>query len=487
VTSTSATRRRLTLLASTSALAAAAPGLAAGTAHATSGGPTLTETLSTAQSSRVDNQGNLYTVPPKNGGPVDVTVTVGAVPNGGAVTLLEVDCGDSVVVSSIPADGVVHCDFPAAGTYKITLAAAVNNVPGLSTSRTAVISSPPGTGVDRFDGQTRYGTGVAVSQAAFPGDQSADAVVLARGDGFADALAGIPLARAKNGPLLLTEGGADAAALTPAVKTELTRVLPADGHHVVYILGGTGAVSQAVQDQVTSLGYSVIRLWGQTRYDTALAVATDPRALDDPGEIVVARGDDFADALASGPFASNADRDSHGVPAAVVLSSGTGTAAALTGLTAGYVATKLAAREVIAVGGGAAAAVAKLPGSAGHYTPIVGADRYDTAMRVAATGWSNSLLPPKPMNSIFVGVATGQSSADALTGGAFMALVNGPLLLTPTAPTVDPSTLAALKADSSALREVCLFGGPGVVPDPAGAQIYTTVGATRSQDYNVPF
>jgi hypothetical protein len=150
------------LLASTSALAATGSGVAAGTAHATSApGATLTETLSTAQSSQVDNQGTLYTVLPKNGSPADITVNVGAVPNGNVVTLLGVDCGDSSPVTSIPADGVVHCRYTDPAQYKITVSAAVNNIPGLSTSRTAVVSRPPGAGVDRFDGQSRYGTGVA--------------------------------------------------------------------------------------------------------------------------------------------------------------------------------------------------------------------------------------------------------------------------------------------------------------------------------------
>lgn len=490
MTSSSATRRRLSLLASTSALAAVGSGLAAGTAHATSSDPgaTLTETLSSSQSSLVDNAGTLYTMMPKGGGPTDVTVTVGAVAEAGnTVQVVGVDCGVTGQHGVALVDGVAHCDYPSADHYTVSTTATVNNIPALSVSHQVVISSEP-TGVNRFEGLSRYGTGVAVSEAAFGTDGSASAVVLARGDAFADALAGIPLAKAKNGPLLLTQGGPDAAALTPVVKDELTRVLPADGQHTVYILGGVGAVSQAVENQVTGLGYQVVRLWGQSRYDTALAVATDPRALNNPGEIVVARGDDFADALSAGPFASNADRDSHGVPAAIVLSDGTGPGAALTGATADYVAGKLADRDVVAVGGGAAAAVAKLSGSAGHYTAIVGVDRYDTATRVAAAGWSNGSLPPSPMSAMFAGIATGQSYADALTGGAFMALVNGPLLLTPTTPgVVAPATLAALQADSGSLLQVAVFGGSGAVKDSTVTQIYSTVGAAHYSDFKVPF
>jgi hypothetical protein len=42
----------------------------------------------------------------------------------------------------------------------------------------------------------------------------------------ADVLAGIPLAKAKNGPLLLTPGGMGVTALEPGVEAELVRVLP---------------------------------------------------------------------------------------------------------------------------------------------------------------------------------------------------------------------------------------------------------------------
>ena len=52
-------------------------------------------------------------------------------------------------------------------------------------------------GVDRVD------TAVKISQNSFPANGSANAVVLARGDIFPDALAGAPLAVAKGGPLLL--------------------------------------------------------------------------------------------------------------------------------------------------------------------------------------------------------------------------------------------------------------------------------------------
>ncbi|NUP51063.1 MAG: hypothetical protein HOW97_27680, partial [Catenulispora sp.] len=62
----------------------------------------------------------------------------------------------------------------------------------------------PGTAVTRLAGKTRYETAIAVSKKAFPADHTAAAVVLATGDNFPDALAGVPLSKQLNAPLLLT-------------------------------------------------------------------------------------------------------------------------------------------------------------------------------------------------------------------------------------------------------------------------------------------
>lgn len=355
--------------------------------------------------------------------------------------------------------------------------------------------STPGvtTNVDLYDGNTRYGTGVAASQAAFPVAGSADAVVLARGDVFADALSGIPLAKYKNGPLLLTPGGASATALNPNVQAELIRVLPRNKQHTVYILGGVGAIPQTVEDYIRgTLGYTTIRLSGSSRFDTALAVATDPRALNNPQNTVVARGDDFADALAAGPYAANPDKDANGVPAAIVLSSGSGLAgspAALTQSTANYLLAKFTAgQKVLAIGGGAHTAVVALPGGASHSTSIFGGDRYSTAASVASAGWGTRPGLPRPA---VAGIASGVSFPDALTGGAYMALKNGPILL------VDRDFLNEqaryfdeMYLGGASPTDVAVFGGPNVIdPEFSSVLLLELLGTGQSKytDHHLPF
>ncbi len=124
---------------------------------------------------------------------------------------------------------------------------------------------------------------VELSQARFPAAGTAEHVVLGRDDAFADSLAGTPLSA--TGPLLFTA----TAALTPATAEEVRRVLPAGG--LVYLLGGTVAISQAVEDQLTGNGFEVLRLSGPDRVSTSVAIATEVRRLNPGGTTVaLARG-----------------------------------------------------------------------------------------------------------------------------------------------------------------------------------------------------
>ena len=100
-----------------------------------------------------------------------------------------------------------------------------------------IVVSPSAKTITRISGPDRVDTADAISQAEFPGVGSASAVVLARYDGFADTLAGTPLAAAKSAPLLLTSP----ASLDPRTLAEIQRVLTAG--KTVYLLGGNGALS----------------------------------------------------------------------------------------------------------------------------------------------------------------------------------------------------------------------------------------------------
>ena len=96
---------------------------------------------------------------------------------------------------------------------------------------------------------------------------TAATVVLARDDSFADALAGGALAGALGGRFLVTATGSlDERVAVELESLEAERVL---------IVGGTAAISEAVQADLEARGYATERIAGETRIETAVAVAND--------------------------------------------------------------------------------------------------------------------------------------------------------------------------------------------------------------------
>src|SRR5690606_29693273 len=140
----------------------------------------------------------------------------------------------------------------------------------------------------------RIETSVEVSQEVF-GDGEAGAVVLTRADDFPDAQAGAPLAVDRDAPILLTAP----AALHPVTEAEIVRVLPEGG--TVYLLGGTVALSEAVEDRLVELGFEVVRLGGVNRFATAAIIAGE--GLGHPAVLLATNGGDFADSVVAGAAA----------------------------------------------------------------------------------------------------------------------------------------------------------------------------------------
>jgi putative cell wall-binding protein len=251
--------------------------------------------------------------------------------------------------------------------------------------------------VTRLAGADRIETAIRISNAGFPGNGSASAAVLARSDNFADALAGTPLAVATRAPLLLTS----ATALDTRVRDELRRALPAG--LTVFLMGGTSALSRAVEDQVRASGFVPKRIAGADRYETAVAAANEV-----PGgreKVFLATGRNFPDGIVAGALAYQQGAallftDDNTLPAA----------------TRNYLARGIT--TVFAFGDQAAAAYPTA-------IPIAGADRYETAAKAAETFAGGNNQPPQ------IGVATGENFPDALAGGALVTQqAGGPILLT---------------------------------------------------------
>lgn len=273
-----------------------------------------------------------------------------------------------------------------------------------------------------YAGADRYQTALKVVQAGWT---TSDNAVIARGDDLADALAAAPLAYAKGkAPILLTETGA----LPTGVMEELTAL----GVKNVYIVGGTGAVSQAVETALAAK-FTVKRLWGADRAATSLAVAKEAFGTTATKAVMV-NGEAYADALSISSIAANL-----GMPI-LLVSKDTASADVIAYLTG---------KTVYAVGGEGVISAAV----ASNATRLSGADRYATNVAVL----KNFTLD---YSKVYVAVGEDANCVDALGGAALAAKGNNPMVLVDKALTTAASDL--LKANVTKDSKVFTLGG--VVP-----------------------
>jgi putative cell wall-binding protein len=181
-----------------------------------------------------------------------------------------------------------------------------------------------GNSIHREPGNNRYDTAARVSKNTFK--NGAPVTYVATGENYADALAGGAAGAHNGGPLLLVARDS----VPSETGAELARLRPGR----IVILGGQGAVSDAVAAQLGQYG-PVSRIAGSNRYATAAKVArSEFGSL--VGGVVVATGEAFPDAVAAGAA---------GFPILLVPSTGEAPAEARAALTA------LAPLGVLVLGG----------------------------------------------------------------------------------------------------------------------------------------
>jgi ELWxxDGT repeat protein len=193
-------------------------------------------------------------------------------------------------------------DFPDALTGAV--AAALADAPVVLVTSASI---PPATHdeLERLDpsriwvlgGEAVIGPAVATAL----GDYTAGPVIR-----FPDALTGVPAAAAVPGPLLVVTTNQ----VPPPTVAELQRLDP----ERIVVLGGAGAVSQAVATALEAHAGVVDRISGPERYSTAAAIAEE--AFPEPEAVrtvFVATANAFPDALAAGAVAG-------AIPGPVLLS-----------------------------------------------------------------------------------------------------------------------------------------------------------------------
>jgi putative cell wall-binding protein len=320
----------------------------------------------------------------------------------------------------------------------------------LSITVAAVVEQPP----VRLDGNkgaagNRFDTMAAIVQEAFA-DGSADTVILARSNEFPDALAASALAGLVNAPILLTE----TSTLTATTKSEIERL----GASKVIIVGGTSAVSTAVENTLKAMsGITVLRYAGDSREATAIDVFNKGKALVTGGwsdTAIIARKDNFADALSVSPFA-------YATKSPIFL------ATPATGLDAATVAAIKSGgfTNIVIVGGTAAVpdSVKTQLGTAFTYTRLGEANRYQTSAKIATWSVTNS---GGALGYNNLAVATGFNFPDALAGSALCGQKGTVLLLVHEQESDGTYGITnVIAAQKDAISQVYVLGGTAAVSD----------------------
>jgi putative cell wall-binding protein len=316
------------------------------------------------------------------------------------------------------------------------------------------------------EGSERYETAAQAATDAF--DES-EAVVLATGEDFADALAGSTLGGALDAPVLLTPGDLIDGELPDSVTDAIDEL----GADTAVLLGGEGAISERIAgylEQVADME-AVERVEGRSRYETALEIARLAEEQDEGfGELpldvetetrtaFVGTGLDFPDSVAAGPgaFASvapvllTAPDELH--PAAETAIS------------------ELDIDHVFALGGEAAVSgdvVAELEEAGVSVERLAGNDRWETAAAVAdrleEAGFE--------FDAEHVGLATAGEFADALASTSYLGSAEAPLVLADEGSDgelVDPAA-EYLEARGCEIRTLHVLGGEGAVGPQARQQ-----------------
>jgi thermitase len=255
--------------------------------------------------------------------------------------------------------------------------------------------------------------------------------ILASNQSFPDSLSAGALSYALDAPILLTYPGRLNQSTIDTLHTlDINNVL---------VLGGPSAVSDSVLTGLINNGFSVNRLQGENRFETAAEV--NDYVAQKGGEVIVANGRNFPDALSVSSFSA-----SNQIPI-IFVEKGT-----IPEETKQFM-DKYQFSKTVVIGGPEAVSdhvLQQLP----YPERIYGADRFQTNTKVIDYFMGDEEVA----GFIF---ATGRNFPDALAGGPFSAKINYPLVLTNTNE-VKPSTYQYLQKkvnNNDAYYDMVTLGG----------------------------
>ena len=250
--------------------------------------------------------------------------------------------------------------------------------------------------IQRIYGTDRYATSISISQKGWTVSEYA---ILATGEDYADALSSGPLAKKYNCPILLTNKNL----LSDNLVAELKRLKV----KYIFIVGGSGVISDSILSSLSALNIEGTRLSGKDRYETATQIA---RRVGGAGEAVVTTGGDFADALSIASIAAYKNMP-------ILLNPEGG----LDSNVSNYINSKFISKVYI-VGNTSSISNAVINELSKYDTKrIDGIDKYDINLKVI------NEFQDINFNTVFL--ATGEDYPDSLSGVSLASQTNSPIIL----------------------------------------------------------
>ena len=282
----------------------------------------------------------------------------------------------------------------------------------------------------RISGGNRFETAflIADQMKASLGVEQFEAVIVASGANFADALSGSYLAAVKNAPILLSFNEE----YNNQAKDYIRANLKEGG--TVYILGGESAVPTSMEDGLE--GYTIKRLAGGNRFDTNLAILEEAGVGEKP--VLVCTGLSFADSLSA---------SASELPILLVWNDLTEGQAALL--------ESLGGDNQLYVIGGEGAVSKEMEAQVAAYGDVKrigGANRFETSVMIAEEFFD------APEAAV---LAYAWNYPDGLCGGPLAAVLDVPLILT-----MDNYSAAAdAYAEKIAIQGGTVLGGDNLIPN----------------------
>ena len=291
------------------------------------------------------------------------------------------------------------------------------SVPGTTTPSTPAEQQKTTT---RVAGADRIQTSVEVSKKYY---ESAETVIIANYEQFADSLSASALSKALKAPILLVKKDQ----LDSVVAQEIKRL----GAKNVIVIGGEKSVDKTKESLSK---YNLQTIAGSDRYETSAKIAQEVIKLTGTKKAVVASGENFADALTVAPLANK-----NNMPILLVQKN----------KIPEEVKEVLKQIEEVIIVGGEKTISKEVENKLPNPTRIAGANRYETAKKIYEYGFKDR----KEVN-----IANGTVPADSLVIGS----IDCPILLAE-ANEIPEATKQAF--EESKFEKVNVFGGENSISE----------------------